>query len=546
MIELRPYQSEARDAILTAWNEGVQKALLVLPTGCGKTIVFASVVDDKVKQGKRVLIVAHRGELLEQAADKLKNAYGIDSALEKAQNTALGSDELVTVGSVQSLAQATRLVKFPADYYDYIIVDEAHHVMSDTYQTVVRHFPDAKVLGVTATPDRGDQKNLAKYFEKKVYEYPMAKAIKEGYLVPIVAKQIPLDIDLTGVTLSKGDYAVGSVSTALDPYLAQIADELVEFCKDRKTVVFLPLINTSQKMCAMLNNRGFRAAEVNGDSSDRSEILKKFEQGDYNILCNSMLLTEGWDCPSVDCIVVLRPTKVRSLYRQMVGRGMRLSPETGKKDLLLLDFLWLTGKHDLCRPSAMVADDEELAKAIDKKVGEEGTDILKAREEAIREREEAVKKRLEAEAKKRKNSDRKIRTIDPLQFAFDIDDHELINYVPVFQWEMAEPTEKQLTTLKGLGIDTDAITTKGMASVYIDKAMKRRSSGLATPGQVKKLNEYGFQNVERWTISDASSMIGRIADPRDGGKWRLPLGVNPRTYKPKSEKEFEDKWMATF
>lgn len=152
MFQLRPYQAEAKQAILSAWGEGQRKTLLVLPTGCGKTVVFASVAEDQVDKGHRVLIMAHRGELLEQATDKLKEAAGLDSVLEKAESTALGSRVPVTVGSVQSLAQEKRLARFPSDYYQDIIVDEAHHCLSDSYQHVLEHFPQANVLGVTATP----------------------------------------------------------------------------------------------------------------------------------------------------------------------------------------------------------------------------------------------------------------------------------------------------------------------------------------------------------------------------------------------------------
>ena len=358
-MELRPYQGEAKEAVFEQWEGGIRKTLLVLPTGCGKTIVFAKITEDCVRNGDRVLILAHRGELLEQAADKIAKATGLKCATEKAEESCLGSWYRITVGSVQSLMRETRLSRFPEDYFNTIIIDEAHHCISDSYQRVLKHFPDAKVLGVTATPDRGDMKNLGQVFDSLAYEYTLPKAIKEGYLSSIKAVTIPLQVDLTGVGVQSGDFKAGDLGTALDPYLERIAEEMEKYCREKKTVVFLPLVKTSQKFRDILNGHGFRAAEVNGESSDRAEILEDYAAGKYNVLCNSMLLTEGWDCPDVDCIVVLRPTKVRSLYCQMVGRGTRLAP--GKDHLLLLDFLWHTERHELCHPAHLICESEEVA-----------------------------------------------------------------------------------------------------------------------------------------------------------------------------------------
>lgn len=526
MFELRPYQAEAKQAILTAWDEGYRKTLLVLPTGCGKTVVFSSVTEDQVNKGHRVLIMAHRGELLDQAADKLKEASGLDSVLEKAESTSLGSFLPVTVGSVQSLAQEKRLARFPNDYFQDIIVDEAHHCLSDSYKRVLDHFPDANILGVTATPDRGDMKNLGEFFDSKAYEYSMTEAIREGYLCPIKAQMIPLELDIADVGISSGDFSAGEIGHALEPYLHQIAAEMTTYCQGRKTVVFLPLIATSQKFCAMLNDAGLRAAEVNGNSDDRLEVLADFEAGKYDVLCNSMLLTEGWDCPSVDCIVVLRPTKIRSLYQQMVGRGMRLSP--GKTELLLLDFLWMTERHDLCRPSALISKDEAIAKKIDERMVEDadGFDLIEAEEQAERdilaERESALAKQLaEMRGKKRK-------LVDPLQYALSIAAEDLTNYVPTFTWEMAPPSEKQIAFLERRGIFADSVRNAGLASLLIDRLQRRQQMGLATPKQIRCLERYGFRQVGTWAFEDASSLISMLADNR----WRVPYGITPALYRP--------------
>ena len=525
-MELRPYQKEAKKAVFEQWENGIRKTLLVLPTGCGKTIVFAKITEDCVSHGDRVLILAHRGELLEQAANKIAKATGLKCATEKAEESCLGSWYRITVGSVQSLMRTTRLSRFPEDYFNTIIIDEAHHCISDSYQRVLKHFPDAKVLGVTATPDRGDMKNLGQVFESLAYEYTLPKAIKEGYLSPIKAVTIPLQVDLTGVGVQSGDFKAGDLGTALDPYLEGIAQEMEKYCQEKKTVVFLPLVKTSQKFRDILNSHGFRAAEVNGESQDRAEILEDYANGKYNVLCNSMLLTEGWDCPDVDCIVVLRPTKVRSLYCQMVGRGTRLAP--GKDHLLLLDFLWHTERHELCHPAHLICENEKVAQKMTENLEKDAgcpIDIEDAEktasEDVVAQREEALAQKL-AEMKRRKR-----KLVDPLQFEMSIQAEDLSGYVPAFGWEMAPPSESQKKTLEKLGIMPDEIDNAGKASKLLERLDRRRQEGLTTPKQIRFLESRGFQHVGTWQFDTAKKLIDRIA----GNGWRVPHGIIPAEYK---------------
>lgn len=537
-MQLRPYQEEARQAILTQWND-VSKTLLVLPTGCGKTVVFAKVAEDRVKTGSRVLILAHRGELLDQAADKIRKTTGLGCAVEKAEQSCQGSWFRVTVGSVQTLMRDKRLNSFPEDYFTTIIVDEAHHCISDSYQKVLQHFTGAKVLGVTATPDRGDMRNLGSYFETLAYEYRLPQAIREGYLSPIKALTIPLRIDMSHVEVQAGDFKVGDIGTALDPYLEQIAEEMTKYCRDRKTVVFLPLIATSQKFRDILCSHGFLAAEVNGSSEDRETVLKDFEAGKYNVLCNSMLLTEGWDCPSVDCIIVLRPTKVRSLYCQMVGRGTRLYP--GKDHLLLLDFLWHTERHELCHPAALICEDEEVARRMTEKLEEEAgsaKDIEEAEADAasdvVQKREEALAAQL-AQMKRRKK-----KLVDPLQFEMSIQAEDLTGYRPSFGWEMEPPTEKQKQALEKKGLFPDEVESAGKAKLLLERLDKRMREGLATPKQIRFLEGRGFQHVGTWEFDAARSLIDRIA----GNGWRVPYDINPTTYEPRHIEAAPLDWPA--
>ncbi|MEA5000228.1 MAG: DEAD/DEAH box helicase [Candidatus Limiplasma sp.] len=532
-MQLRPYQQEAKTAILKQWGDGVKRTLLVLVTGGGKTIIFSKIIEDCVRKGERVLVLAHRGELLDQAADKLAQSTGLKCATEKAERSCLDDDDQrwyrVVVGSVQSLMRPKRLERFHPAHFDTIVVDEAHHVLADGYRRILDHFGASKVLGVTATPDRGDMRNLGAVFETLAYEYTLPRAIREGYLCKIEAMTIPLKLDISGVSMSAGDYALGGLGTALDPYLEQIAGEMAKVCMQRKTVVFLPLIATSQKMRDILERYGFRAAEVNGNSTDREQVLAAFDRGDTNVLCNSMLLTEGWDCPSVDCIVVLRPTKVRSLYVQMVGRGTRLHP--GKESLLLLDFLWNTERHELCHPAALIAENEEVAAKMTENmeaVAGVAMDLEEAQEKAatdvVAQREEALAKAL-AEMKHRKRA-----LVDPLQFEMSIQAEDLSSYVPAFGWEMAPASDKQKATLEKLGILPDEIDNAGKAAMLLDRLAARRSEGLTTPKQIRFLEGKGFQHVGTWEFQSAKSLIDRIA----GNGWRVPLDVVPGSYMPKA------------
>lgn len=532
-VDLRPYQEEARRAVEREWDEGRAKTLLVLPTGCGKTIVFAMVAKDVVDGGGRVLVLAHRGELLDQAADKIGKATGLGCSVEKAERTSVGEWFRVTVGSVQTMMRPSRLERFPHDWFDAIIVDEAHHALSASYQAVLDHFDAADVLGVTATPDRGDRRDLGAYFDSIAYEYTLPRAIKEGYLCPIKAQTVPLAIDLAAVRTQSGDYSAGDLGTALDPYLERIADEMLAAgCAERKTVVFLPLVKTSQKFRGILEAKGFRAMEVNGESADRAETLAAFDEaGGGAVLCNSMLLTEGWDCPSVDCVVVLRPTKVRSLYCQMVGRGTRLSPETGKTELLLLDFLWHVERHELCRPAHLIAESEDVARAMTERLEQAGCpeDLEEVEREAakdvVEERERALAEQLESMRK------RKRKLVDPLQFEMSIASEDLTGYVPQFAWEMAPASDAQKAALEKAGICPDEIGCAGKASLLMDKIAKRRAEGLATPKQIRQLEGRGFRRVGEWTMDQASALISRIA----ANGWRTPASIDPATYEPSRE-----------
>lgn len=485
-FNLRPYQEEAVRAINDKWNEW-QRELLVLPTGCGKTVVFNTIANQR--PGK-TLILAHRDELIEQARDKYFKMFGDNPGKIKAMENDIRP---VTVGSVQTMCRRDYSGKF-----DTVIIDEAHHAISPSYKAVLDQFPEAKVLGVTATPDRGDKKSLARYFDGIAYEYKLKTAVSDGYLVPIMAKTIPLEIDMTQVKVSLGDFEVGSIAETLEPYLPKIAESIRAHASARKTVVFCPLISIAQELAGMIPG----AKEVNGNSQDRKEVLEWFDQaGPGAVLCNAMLLTEGWDCPSCNCVVVLRPTKIRSLYCQMVGRGTRLHP--GKDNLLILDFLWLTHKHNLCRPASLVSDSDEDIETVVKKSKDEEIDLFEAASDAEEARRTALAEQL------RKQQRKKSQLINPLELFSVLDDIGLADYEPTFKWEEDDATQKQIDMLQKFGIDADGIT-KGYACAIADRLIRRSMKHLATVKQVRALQNHGYDAAE-WTFEEASRKLSALA-----------------------------------
>jgi superfamily II DNA or RNA helicase len=511
-VNLRPYQEASIEAIENEWQT-VDKTLLVLPTGTGKTIVFSRLTHNAVARGGRVLILAHRDELLRQAQDKLLKSTGLASAIEKAGEYAGDCMESVIVGSVQTLLSPTRRANLPVPTH--IIVDEAHHILSESYQTVVGHWDRAKVLGVTATPDRGDMRNLGRYFDSLAFEYTLPEAIAQGYLCPIKVLTCPMKLDVSKVRQSAGDLQAGDLGAALDPYLPGIAQEIAAQCRERKGMIFTPLCSTAQKLQDYLKAEGVRAYYASGEY--REEIAAFEQDGQGSVIINAMLLTEGYDHPSIDMICVLRMTKIRSLFAQMVGRGTRPSP--GKENLLLLDFLWNCEKHDLVRPAHLLAEDEEVAQAMtaayERNAGTD-MDLEEALEKAKSDVAEARESKLASRIAQMQHRKREL--VDPLQFAASIRDPDLMSYFPAFGAEMAAPSDEQVKALADLGIYPGDITSAGHAQSVLTKLNARIKQGLARPKQIRKLEQYGYEHVGEFKASYASHLISRIA----ANGWRLP------------------------
>ena len=348
----RPYQLDAIEALRKGWADGQNRLAVVLPTGAGKTVVFSHLAHQMLDQldGRRALVIAHREELIEQAASKL---LAVDPMLRvgivKAQRDD-HHDADVIVASVQTLAVAKR--REAIRDIGLIIVDECHHAAARTYMEVLRHFgawDGVPVAGFTATMTRTDG-GLAEVWQDVVFRLDILDMISDGYLCDVRGKSITVDtLDLNKVKTRGGDLVDGQLGKALEDSGAidAIAKAYVDHAGDRAGVVFTPTVATAQQAAAALEAVGIKAAPVWGDMGreERRATLARYVAGDVQVLTNCMVLTEGFDAPHTSCIVVARPTKSPGLYVQMVGRGLRPSP--GKTDALLLDVMGAASRHKL-------------------------------------------------------------------------------------------------------------------------------------------------------------------------------------------------------
>ena len=488
---LRGYQLAAADSIMSGFGE-FRRQLLVAATGAGKTQIFCEVIRRMLPE--RSLVLCHREELIDQAARRLAS-FGIPAEVEMGGRRA-SLEARVVVGSVQTLMRDHRLGRWPHGHFGLVVADEAHHATSDSWQKVLWYF-DARTLGASATPERSDKRQLGEYFENIAYEVGLLDLVRQGWLSPIRVKTVPLGLDLRGVRTVAGDYNAEDVGHAIEPQLGRIVDVLEDY-RHRKTIVFLPLVYLSRLFADLCRERGLSSWHVDGGSSDRAEILSEFSSARCGVLSNAMLLTEGYDEPSIDCVVCLRPTKVRSLYCQIVGRGTRVYPD--KDHLLLLDFLWLTHDHSLIKPAHLIARDEEEAGRIGAMLGDDG-DLEDAERDAIAERTRSLAERLAA------NRGRNSRTFDPLEFAVSLQDAELAEFEPTMRWHSDPATPRQLAVLSRFGFNTRQVTCKGHAGAILNRIFCRSDLKLATPKQLRWLVKLGHPEPQLATFDEAREFL---------------------------------------
>jgi superfamily II DNA or RNA helicase len=503
---LRPYQEEAVANVAAGWAEA-SRQLAVLPTGSGKTIILARIAADLAGAGTRTLILAHREELIDQAVDKIARSTGIRAGIEKAERRA-SADAPVVVGSVQTLVGDDRRARWARDHFGLVICDEAHHAISASWQRVLGHF-NAKVLGVTATADRSDKRNLSSYFERLAIEVSLVDLIRAGYLCPISIRSIPLSIDLSSVHRSNGDLDAGELDHVLDPWLPEIARRVTEHAAGRRILAFLPLIATSKRFVEAARAEGLRAEHIDGIDGERTKKLSDYDCGDFDLLSNAMLLTEGYDCPGIDCVLVLRPTQSRPLYQQMIGRGTRIDPL--KDDLLVLDLLWLHEKHAICRPASLIAQNEEEAAAMTQQtLSGGGGDLIVLQQSVRAQREDRLRRKLE------ENSKREARFISAEEFASRHHQLGIAEFEPVFPWERQDVTDKQAKVLHRARVDLSTVRGRGHASKIIDVILGEWNMKLCNAAQRLFLRRIGHPSPETATCGEFRRTVAKYKQKNPG------------------------------
>jgi superfamily II DNA or RNA helicase len=546
-IDSRDYQLAAARSAFAEWYErGVDSTLISLPTGTGKTVV-AGLIAGATKQiiGGRTLFVAHREELITQAERTFAGAFGFSTAIEMADRSeeqyqvATGEIPLVTVGTVQSL-QRNRLARKPPDQYRTIIIDEAHHALARSYREMADHFVEKKLLGITATADRGDCRNLGAVFESLAYHYTLRQAIADEWLVPIVLQRIRVPFDLRQLKRTAGDYSMGELATRISPILESLCYNVVERMGSRQTIVFTPDVASAMAMAEMFKAMGVACEYVAGSQGAfgmpkemRRERIARFARREYQVIVCCDLLVEGYDCPAISCVVVARPTSKRYKYAQMVGRGSRLCDEIGKQDCLLLDLDWITddSSRDLCRPIHLFAADDIIdkpKKSKKEKAKEEDTmavfDDMIARQLAGGEEINLTEELDQIEQSLFVSRVLRVKYTGAHSKLYEATESDPVGVGKVagvkirrsreMDWSRqgGQATEAQAKALHSLGVDNAEAMSKWGASKLLTGLLKREAEGLASWQQVKLMLSKGVaeSQARKMTRLSASAVISDI------------------------------------
>lgn len=544
---LRPYQQEALDRVHADYADGKRSSMVVMATGLGKTVIAAHLIDEYVKRG-RVMVVAHREELIFQASRTIADVTGILPQIEMGARHAgyydFESSPRIVVSTVQTQCSqsrgACRMTRFNPSEFSLLWIDEFHHAVADSYRRVIQHYganPDLRIFGVTATPDRADAEALGQVCESCAYRYEIDGGIKDGWLVPITQTIVNVeDFDFSGIKTTAGDLNAGQLAELMERERSchEVAGPVLEMCHG-KTLIFTVSIAQAQMTAEILNRHQPHSAEyVSGktDEGERRAILKAYARGDFKYLVNCSVFLEGYDEPGIQNIVVARPTKSRALYAQMIGRGTRTLPglvdgipsAEERRDLIsvsekprlnVYDFRGNAGRHKLiCTIDVLSGNysQEALEEVI--RQADSGVDVLAALERAKQVAAEREKQR-EAERIKREAEAERKRHIRAQNYKYQTKVVDAFNVfdlpVPVEYERDASrvATLRQVEVLTKFGIPHAESLTSRQASAIITECIRRREKRLCSYKQARQIKRYGI-NPETITAGMAGKMMGII------------------------------------
>lgn len=532
----RDYQLTCSASVFDAFRES-RRTLVVMPTGTGKTVLFGHVSANW--ESGRVLILAHRDELIRQAADKVGRIVGEQCDIEMgeayADQFSFQARSHVVVSSVQTMCRERRHSRFSPDDFGLLVIDEAHHAVADSYRTVIDYFsrnPNLKVLGVTATPDRADEEALGKVFDSVAFDYQITDAIRDGWLVPIEQQFVYVDgLDFSNVRTMAGDLNGGDLAKIMEAeeMLHKVVDPTIQLAGDQQTLVFASSVAHAERMAEICNRHRSGCAEFIAGTTEletRRDILKRYSRGDFQFLFNCAIATEGFDEPTIGVVAIARPTKSRALYSQMIGRGTRTLTGTvdglteaaqrraaiagsNKQSVLILDFVGNSGRHKLVSTADILGgnyDDDvvERAKSEASKKSAKGervdmTEELIAAQERIKSEEARKRSQLIGKAKFGTKS------VNPFDI-FDIAPRREPG------WHKGrKPSDKMLSALRKFKVDEKQLAelSFSQAGQLLDTLCKRAGEGKCTLKQAQILS----RNGERTDVSfeEASRLIDAIA-----------------------------------
>lgn len=520
----RPYQDAARERIReNLIEDGARSTLVVMATGLGKTVLFAEEARDF---DGGVLVLAHRKTLLEQARKTLEDLTGEYVGLEQGENYA--GQQRIVVASKDSLHPKRLTGRYQPSDFGLIVVDEAHRSVSESYKHIFEFFKDAKLLGVTATPDRADEKALGEVFETVSYVYEVGDAIGDGWLVPLTTRRVVLDkVNLATIATVAGDFNAGELDEAMQADNEGVVRATLEHAPNLRTLVFTTSVDNAAVLAETFNKAEPGCANyICGEMEEerKAALMRDHKAGRFRVLVNVDVLTEGYDDPFVECIAMARPTKSRIRYAQVIGRGTRALPgvvdnkedaehrqraiaASAKPRCLVLDFVGNCGRHSLVGPEDILGgkySDEEIAEA--KEITEKNPE--KATDQALKE----AKAALEERRKRKAMEARRFKVVDYKARSFDIDPFAIMGVRGSFQdagrfSEAATAAQKDALTKKGIEFPDNV--SKNAASRLLKNAAERRDKGLATFKQLKVLAKAGIEQ-KNITFVHASTVIDSL------------------------------------